>query len=296
MSRDSPCAKAKCGQRDAPAMVSLRAPDGARLGERPFVMGILNVTPDSFSDGGQFAGDVAIEHARRMVAEGADIIDIGAESTRPGSDPISLEEEIGRLEGVLEAVVAMGVPVSIDTTKARVAEWALDAGASMVNDVSACRFDPAMAPLVAQRGCPLVLMHMLGMPRDMQDDPRYPGGVVEEIGEFLRQRLDAVAAAGVDRDQVILDPGIGFGKTVEQNLTIIRRLGTFKDLGAPLLVGASRKRFIGEITGRPVEDRVAGSLVVAVVAADHGADIVRVHDVSETVQALRMLWAVRGSD
>ena len=277
-------------------MVTLRAPDGSRLGDRPFVMGILNVTPDSFSDGGQFSGDVAVDHARRMVDEGADIIDIGAESTRPGSDPIALEEEIGRLEGVMEEVVAMGVPVSIDTTKARVAEWALDAGAAMVNDVSACRNDLDMAPLVAQRGCPIVLMHMLGMPKDMQDDPRYPGGVVEEITAFFGERLDAVTADGVDRDQVILDPGIGFGKTVEHNLTIVRRLGAFKELGAPLLVGASRKWFIGQITGRPVDDRLAGSLVVTAVAANHGADIVRVHDVAETVEALRMLWAIRSSE
>ena len=277
-------------------MVTLRAPDGSRLGDRPFVMGILNVTPDSFSDGGQFSGDVAVDHARRMVDEGADIIDIGAESTRPGSDPIALEEEIGRLEGVMEEVVAMGVPVSIDTTKARVAEWALDAGAAMVNDVSACRNDLDMAPLVAQRGCPIGLMHMLGMPKDMQDDPRYPGGVVEEITAFFGERLDAVTADGVDRDQVILDPGIGFGKTVEHNLTIVRRLGAFKELGAPLLVGASRKWFIGQITGRPVDDRLAGSLVVTAVAANHGADIVRVHDVAETVEALRMLWAIRSSE
>jgi dihydropteroate synthase len=207
-----------------------------------------------------------------------------------------MKEEMGRLEGVLEEVVAMGVPVSIDTTKAEVARWALDAGATMVNDVSACRFDPAMAPLVAERGCPLVLMHMLGMPRDMQDDPRYPGGVVEEIGGFLRGRLDAVAAAGVDRDQVIFDPGIGFGKTVEHNLTILRRLGELRALGAPLLVGASRKWFIGEITGRPVEERTLGSVVMATIAVVHGADIVRVHDVAETVQALALLRAVRGTE
>lgn len=277
-------------------MVTLRAPDGATLGQRPFVMGILNVTPDSFSDGGQFAGDVAIEHARRMVAEGADIIDIGGESTRPGSDPVPMEEEMSRIMAVLEAVVAMGVPVSIDTTKAEVARWALDAGAAMVNDVSACRFDPDMAPLVAGRGCPLVLMHMLGMPKDMQDDPRYPRGVIEEITEFFRERLEVVSAAGVDRDAVILDPGIGFGKTVEHNLQILRYLGAFREIGPPLLVGVSRKRFIGQITGRAVDDRKAGSLAAALIAANHGAAILRVHDVADTVAGLRVMQALRKVD
>ena len=259
-------------------MVTLRAPDGATLGKRPFVMGVLNVTPDSFSDGGIFSGDVAIEHGRRMVAEGADIIDIGGESTRPGSDPV------------------MGVPVSIDTTKAEVARYALDAGAAMVNDVSACRFDPDMAPLVAERGCPLVLMHMLGMPKDMQDDPRYPRGVIEEITEFFRDRMEAVAAAGGDRDQVILDPGIGFGKTVEHNLQILRYLGAFREIGPPLLVGVSRKWFIGQITGQPMEDRKAGSLAAALIAANHGAAILRVHDVAETVAGLGVLRALREVD
>ncbi len=273
-------------------MVTLRAPDGATLGQRPFVMGILNVTPDSFSDGGQFSGDVAIEHARRMVAEGADIIDIGGESTRPGSDPVPLEEEMSRIKAVMEAVVAMGVPVSIDTTKAEVARWALDSGAAMVNDVSACRFDPGMAPLVAERGCPLVLMHMLGMPKDMQDDPR-PRGVIEEITGFFRERLEVVAAAGVDRDQTILDPGFGFGKTVEHNLQILRHLGAFREIGPPLLVGVSRKRFIGQITGRAVDDRKAGSLAAALIAANHGAAILRVHDVADTVAGLGVLHALR---
>lgn len=277
-------------------MVTLRAPDGATLGQRPFVMGVLNVTPDSFSDGGMFSGDVAIEHARRMVAEGADIIDIGGESTRPGSDPVPIEEEMSRIEAVLEAVVAMGVPVSIDTTKAEVARYALDAGAAMVNDVSACRFDPGMAPIVAKKGCPLVLMHMLGMPKDMQEDPRYPRGVVEEISEFFRERIEAVKAVGVDRDQIILDPGFGFGKTVEHNLQILRYLGAFREIGPPLLAGVSRKWFIGQITGRPVDDRKAGSLAAALIAANHGAAILRVHDVADTVAGLGVLRALREVD
>ena len=273
-------------------MVELRAPDGARIGERPLVMGILNLTPDSFSDGGRFSGDVAIEHARAMVAQGADIIDVGAESTRPGSDPTPMEEELARLEGVLEAVVATGVPVSIDTTKARVAEWALDAGAVMVNDVSACRFDCDMAPLVADRGCPLVLMHMLGMPKDMQVDPEYPGGVVEEIMSFFNERVDAVTAEGVHRDQLVLDPGIGFGKTVAHNLTILNGLADLRALGLPLMVGASRKWFIGKVTGMPVDQRLAGSVASAVVAAMAGVEVLRVHDVAETVQAMKVANAI----
>ena len=273
-------------------MVDIRAPDGSELGQRPFVMGILNVTPDSFSDGGRFSGEGAVEHARRMVAEGADMIDIGGESTRPGSDPVSLEEEMSRIEEVLPPVVRMGVPVSIDTTKSQVAEWALDQGASIVNDVSACRFDEGMAPLVADRGCPMVLMHMLGMPKHMQVDPTYPRGVVEEIAEFLEGRMEAVVSAGVDVDQLILDPGIGFGKTVPHNLTILDRLVEFKRLGRPLLVGASRKWFIGLVTGAEVDERLGGSVAAAVVAVLGGADIVRVHDVSETVHAVRLAHAV----
>ena len=273
-------------------MVSLRAPDGSQLGDRPFVMGILNVTPDSFSDGGQFSGEMAIEHARRMLEEGADIIDIGGESTRPGSDPVSLEEEMSRIEAVLPGVVDIGVPVSIDTTKAEVAAWALDAGATMVNDVSACRSDPGMAPLVADRGCALVLMHMLGMPKGMQDDPQYPKGVIEEIAGFFWERMRVVEAAGVDGEQLLLDPGIGFGKTVGQNLTILDRLVELKELGPPLLVGASRKWFIGQVSGGDVDDRLAGSVAAAVVAVLGGADIVRVHDVAETVQAVRVAHAI----
>jgi dihydropteroate synthase len=273
-------------------MVGIRAPDGSRLGERPFVMGILNVTPDSFSDGGRFSGEGAVEHARRMVAEGVDIIDIGGESTRPGSDPVDLEEEMSRIGPVLPEVVGMGVPVSIDTTKAEVARWALDAGAVMVNDVSACRFDEGMAPLVADRGCPLVLMHMLGMPKHMQEDPRYPRGVIEEIAGFFGERMEAVMASGVARDQLILDPGIGFGKKVAHNLAILDRLVELRQLGRPLLVGASRKWFIGQVAGGDTEERLGGSVAAAVIAVLGGADIVRVHDVAETVQAVRVAHAV----
>jgi dihydropteroate synthase len=201
---------------------------------------------------------------------------------------------MSRIEEVLPPVVRMGVPVSIDTTKSQVAEWALDQGASVVNDVSACRFDEGMAPLVADRGCPLVLMHMLGMPKTMQDDPTYPRGVVEEITGFLRGRMEAVTAAGVDGDQLILDPGLGFGKTVPHNLTILDRLVEFRKLGRPLLVGASRKWFIGLVTGAEVDERLGGSLAAAVMAVLGGADIVRAHDVSETVHAVRLAHAVTG--
>ncbi len=271
----------------------LRAPDGSRIGDRPLVMGVVNVTPDSFSDGGLHTGEAAVEHARKLVADGADIVDVGAESTRPGSDPITAAEQVRRLELVLGPIVALGAPVSIDTMSATVARWALDIGAAMVNDVSACRTDPAMAPLVAERGCPLVLMHMLGMPKTMQLEPAYPKGVVEEVVDFLQARVQEVTEAGVAREQLILDPGIGFGKTVEHNLLLIRELGRIKSLGHPVMVGASRKWFIGQITGRPVDDRVEGSIAAAVVAVLMGADILRVHDVAGTVPAVRVAHGIR---
>ncbi len=273
-------------------MSGIVAPDGSRVGDRPLVMGVVNVTPDSFSDGGRFMGPVAVEHAGRLVAEGADILDVGAESTRPGSEPVTAEEQVARLEGVLGDIVATGVPVSIDTTSASVARWALDRGVAMVNDVTACRFDAGMAPLVAERGCPVALMHMLGMPKTMQQDPCYPRGVVAEVVDFLRARVDAVVAAGVRREQVVVDPGIGFGKTVEHNLALIRELPRIKALGHPVMVGASRKWFIGQLTGRPVDQRLGGSVAAAALAVTLGADIVRAHDVAETVQAVRIAHAV----
>ena len=279
---------------DHPVPVSqLVAPDGSRIGDRPLVMGVVNVTPDSFSDGGLHMGEAAVGHARKLVADGADIVDVGAESTRPGSDPVPAAEQVRRLEGVLGPIVALGVPVSIDTMSATVARWALDLGVAMVNDVSACRADPGMAPLAAERGCPLVLMHMLGMPKTMQHEPAYPRGVVEEVVEFLEARVREVTKAGVAREQLVLDPGIGFGKTVEHNLLLIRELGRIKALGHPVMVGASRKWFIGQITGRPVDDRVEGSVAAAVVAVVMGADILRVHDVAETVPAVRVAHGIR---
>jgi len=274
-------------------VATLRAPDGSRIGDRPLVMGVVNVTPDSFSDGGLHMGEAAVAHARTLVADGADIVDVGAESTRPGSDPVTAAEQVRRLELVLGPIVALGAPVSIDTMSATVARWALDLGVSMVNDVSACRADPGMAPLAAERGCPLVLMHMLGMPKTMQHEPVYPRSVVEEVVGFLEARVREVTKAGVAREQLVLDPGIGFGKTVEHNLLLIRELGRIKSLGYPVMVGASRKWFIGQITGAPVDDRVEGSVAAAAVAVVMGADILRVHDVAETVSAVRVAHGIR---
>jgi len=257
---------------------------------RPVVMGILNVTPDSFADGGRFFDPAAaIERARQMAAEGADIIDVGAESTRPGSDRVSPAEQIRRLEEVLAGVAALGAAVSIDTTSAWVAEWALAAGAAIINDISAGRDDPAMFPLAARAGVPLVLMHMMGEPKSMQDAPRYDD-VVAQVRQFLAGRVEAAVAAGVRRERCIVDPGIGFGKTAEHNLALLAGVASLCELGQPVLIGASRKRFIGAITGASEPDeRLAGSLAAACAAYLGGASIFRVHDVAATRQALDVL-------
>ena len=256
----------------------------------PVVMGILNVTPDSFSDGGEFFDPAAaVAHAQRMVAEGADMLDLGAESTRPGSDAVAPDEQIARLQEVLPQVCRLGVAVSIDTTWAAVARWALDAGATVVNDVSAGRQDPAILTLAAERGAPLILMHMLGEPKTMQADPHYDD-VVAEVRDFLAERLAAAEAAGVDPRKCIVDPGIGFGKRLEHNLTLLAGVETLCELGVPVLVGASRKRFIGEITGEQTPaNRAAGSLAAACCAYLGGASIFRVHDVAPTRQAMNVL-------
>jgi len=259
--------------------------------DRPRLMGILNVTPDSFSDGGAY-GDVdsAVARAAEM-AERAGILDIGGESTRPGAEPVPLADEIARTVPVIGAIRAAGIttPISIDTRKAAVAEAALAAGADMVNDVSALTYDPDMAGVVAAADVPVCLMHAKGDPRTMQDDPRY-GDVLGEVCDWLEARVEAACAAGIARDKIILDPGIGFGKTLQHNLTLLRALSLYHDLGLPLLVGASRKRFIGEIgQAATARDRVAGSVAVALQAAAQGAHILRVHDVVETAQALA-LW------
>lgn len=259
---------------------------------RPSVMGVVNVTPDSFSDGGHFLHPAgAIAEARGMVEEGAAIIDIGGESTRPGSEGVSLEEELQRVEPVLHAL--LDVPRSIDTSKAEVARRALEAGAAMVNDITALRGDPDLAGVVADADAYLCLMHMLGEPRTMQDDPRYDD-VVSEVISFLEERLAFATEAGIAEDHICLDPGIGFGKTVEQNLELLGRLDEIVALGRPVLVGASRKRFLGRVLGDPdaVTGPVAAGIAIAVLAYERGASIVRAHDVRDHVAALRAAQAV----
>ena len=252
-------------------------------------MGVVNVTPDSFSDGGvNERADDAIASARRLRAEGAAIVDVGGESTRPGSEGVSADEELRRVLPVLEAV-AGELPVSIDTSKAEVARQALAAGAVLVNDVTALRADPDLAGVVADSGCYLCLMHMLGEPRTMQDDPRYDD-VASEVAAFLEERLAFALSAGIDEENVCLDPGIGFGKTTEHNLTLLHRLEAITDAGFPVLVGTSRKGFLGKLTGgAPADDRLEASLTTAVVAAAKGAAMVRVHDVRFTVDAMRIV-------
>jgi dihydropteroate synthase len=256
-------------------------------------MGIVNVTPDSFSDGGLHADtDSAVAHGRRLAAEGAAVVDVGGESTRPGSEPVAAGDELARVVPVIERLAATTPAlISVDTTKAVVARAALDAGAGLVNDVTALRADPAMAALVAERGCPVCLMHMLGEPRTMQDDPRY-GDVVGEVIAFLEERLAAAVAAGVREEQVLLDPGIGFGKTLEHNLLLLRHLDRIAALGRPLVLGASRKRFIGALLDAAPLERVAGTVATTVLGLARGAAVVRVHDVRPNVEALRVAKAI----
>ena len=256
------------------------------------IMGVVNVTPDSFSDGGVFDdAQAAIAHGRRLVAEGAGIVDVGGESTRPGADPVPEPEELARVIPVVEGLAGLdGVQVSIDTMKARVAEVALDAGASYVNDVSAFRHDPDMAALVADRGVDCCLMHMLGEPRTMQQDPRYDD-VVDDIRAFLEERLAAAIAAGIAEQRVQLDPGIGFGKTLEHNLELLRRLDELVAIGRPIVVGTSRKSFLGRITGRDVTGRVPATVATTVIAYERGARVFRVHDVAPTADALAVAAA-----
>jgi dihydropteroate synthase len=260
---------------------------------RPSVVGVVNVTPDSFSDGGvNLRADDAIASARRMVAEGAALVDVGGESTRPGSEGVSLDEELRRVLPVLEAV-AGELPVSIDTSKTEVARRALELGAVMVNDVTALRGDPELAGIVAETGAYLCLMHMRGEPRTMQERPRYDD-VVSEVARFLEDRLAVAVAEGIAEELVCLDPGIGFGKTVEHNLELLARLDELVSLGRPVLVGASRKRFLGRLLGDPdaVTGPVAASVAAAIVAYERGAWLFRAHDVREHVEALAAAHAV----
>ena len=261
---------------------------------RTLVMGVLNVTPDSFSDGGRWLDPRrAIRHARAMARQGADLIDVGGESTRPGARAVSEREELRRVVPVVEALAAGGIRVSIDTSKAAVAEAALRAGATMVNDVTALRGDRRMADVCAAAAAEVVLMHMKGTPRTMQKAPRY-GDVVREIAAFFRNRLTFALRRGIARDKIFLDPGIGFGKTPEHNLEILRRLGELKRLGFPLLVGTSRKSFIGRaLGGRAPDDRVFGTAATVAVAALRGAAVVRVHDVREMSDVVRVTDEMR---
>ncbi|WP_416898007.1 MAG: dihydropteroate synthase [Minwuia sp.] len=260
------------------------------------VMGIVNVTPDSFSDGG-VAWDTAdaIAQARQQVADGAAIVDVGAESTRPGAGETPVEEEWRRLAPVLESLIADGIRVSVDTRKAEVMRRALALGVPVINDVSALTFDPLSQDVMAAASCSVVLMHARGLPENMQDDPRYDD-VVGEVYDYLAARIADCEAAGIERSRIVIDPGIGFGKTFRQNLTLLADLQRFRELGVPLLIGASRKGFIGWLTGvETAGERLGGSVGAALAAAMNGADIVRVHDVAETVQALAVFQsAIRG--
>jgi dihydropteroate synthase len=258
-------------------------------------MGVVNVTPDSFSDGGLFLdAAAAVEHGRQLAAEGAAILDIGGESTRPGSDPVPEDEELRRVLPVVEQLAGGEARISIDTTKAAVARAALEAGATIVNDVSALRFDAELPAVIAESGADCCLMHMLGEPRTMQDDPRYDD-VVSDVKAFLEARLAFAVDQGIDEGRVWLDPGIGFGKTVEHNLELLRRLDEIVAIGRPVVIGTSRKSFLGKLAGSPDEgDRVPGTIATNVVALERGATIFRVHDVAQNADALAVAAATFG--
>ena len=260
---------------------------------RPLIMGIVNVTPDSFSDGGEFySSGEAVDEFFRQADEGAEIIDIGGESSRPGAEPVDIGEEWRRIGPVLSRVAGKSpVPISVDTYKAEIARRAADSGASLINDISALRFDPKMGETIAQSGLSVILMHMRGTPRNMQQHPEYDD-VVREISEFLTTRADAAIAAGIPSEKIIIDPGIGFGKTLIHNLIILNRMAEFVGMKYPVLVGASRKSFIGKVSQVDEKDRVEGSLAVAVLAVSAGARIVRVHDVRQTRRALEVCEAI----
>jgi dihydropteroate synthase len=258
------------------------------------LMGVVNVTPDSFSDGGLYLDpEVAIAHGEELVAAGAGILDIGGESTRPGAEEVAAEEELRRVEPVVAGLAGGGAAISVDTSKRAVAEAALDAGAEIVNDVTALRGDAEMAALCADRGATVVLMHMLGSPRTMQRDPSYDD-VVAEVKSFLSGRVEAALAAGIAEERIWLDPGIGFGKTAEHNLELLRRLAELRELGRPLVIGTSRKSFIGRLDGSDAGERLGGTISSSVLAAAEGAEVLRVHDVAEVSQAMAVATAILG--
>ncbi len=274
----------------------IRTASGRVMGtdERPLIMGILNVTPDSFSDGGEFCRiDRALTHARDMAQQGADIIDIGGESTRPGGMTVDPDIEKQRVLPVIkELAMECRIPLSIDTRKASVAEAALEAGAEIINDVSALRYDTDMASVAASNGAAVCLMHMQGEPQTMQNNPSY-GDVVEDIGQWLKRRAEAALGAGISTDRIMVDPGFGFGKLPEHNLEILRRLGEFHGIGLPLLIGVSRKSTIGEVLDKPPDQRLSGTLAAAVSSVLAGVHILRVHDVGATGDATKIAEAIR---
>ncbi len=277
-----------------PFRIGLPSGRALDMAARPLVMGILNVTPDSFSDGGEFLDrEAAVEQGRRMRAEGADLIDVGGESTRPGSEPVSAEEEMERvIPVIMELAAEPGAPISTDTQKARVAAAALEAGAEIINDVSALRTDPEMAPLAAEADVPLVLMHMQGTPRTMQENPTYEE-VVDDVTHWLSERVEHAVECGVARERIIVDPGFGFGKRLGHNLELLRRLHELHSLGRPVLAGTSRKSMLGTILGVPAQERLNGTLATVAAAVLAGCHMVRVHDVRPALEVVRVCEAIR---
>ncbi len=265
--------------------------------DKPRLMGVVNVTPDSFSDGGDFLdARVAIDHGKKLVDDGADILDIGGESTRPGSKPISLDEECGRILPVIDGLADMGVPISVDTRHADVMRRAIDAGAGIVNDVTALTGDPDSIEVCAEAGVDVALMHMQGTPETMQDNPSYEDAALD-IVDYMQERLDALEAAGIARNKVCVDPGVGFGKNLAHNLRILSAIDAFHELGVPVMLGVSRKSFISKIDRDvPAKDRVAGSIAAAIAAWDRGVQLFRVHDVAETRQALAVWQAIEDTE
>jgi len=263
------------------------------LGPKTWIMGVLNVTPDSFSDGGQYLDkDKAVKRGLRLIEEGSDIIDIGGESTRPGSEPIPAEEEIRRVIPVIKSLrEKTEALISVDTTKSEVARAALDAGADIINDISSLRFDPGMAPLAAEKGVPVILMHMKGMPKTMQVNPYYED-VLQEVRSFLQERIHEAQAAGIKRERIVIDPGIGFGKRLEDNLALINKLHVLGELDRPILIGTSRKSFIGNILDLPPQERLEGSIASSILSMAHGAHILRVHDVAAIKRAVLVAEAI----
>lgn len=264
------------------------------LGGMPRILGIVNVTPDSFSDGGEFVDpERAVSHALQLAAEGADVLDVGGESTRPGSEPVPAEEELRRVISVIERLRGRTErPISIDTTKSAVARAALAAGADIVNDISGLTFDAEMAAVCAESGAGVICMHIRGTPKTMQDNPRYED-VIREVREWLEVRVEALVEGGIERERIVLDPGIGFGKTAEHNLALMQALPELRGLERPILIGHSRKRFLGKLLGRKVEERTAGTIGVSIALAELGADLLRVHDVGAVRDALSAWSAVK---